>query len=579
MAQLTIDVEAPFSPGQRAWLDGFFTGLAAARRDEGEAVASATLTFDLLYGSQTGCSELLAEDLVAAARARGMAPTLRVLDDVSLDDLTRMERVLVITSTYGDGEMPDNAGLFWDDFSSEAAPRLEDARFAVLALGDTAYDDFCQAGKLIDLRFEQLGATRMLPRVDCDTDYDEPAAAWMDQVLDLLAAEAPASGAAPAAPAAPAAKPARERSRWNRKTPFPTRLVANRLMSGPGSAKEIRHFEIALGDSGIDYQAGDALAVVGVNDAALVDLLLDRLGHDPEHSVGESTLRDQLIRGWEIATPSKDLLALLAERAPGSELGELVVRAERDALDSWLWGKDTLDLLQLLPEVNLDLDDLTRVFRPLQHRAYSISSSPLHSPDRIHLTVAAVRHGGPRVHHGVCSTFLADRADDAEFGIFPQPNAAFRLPADDSAPVIMIGPGTGIAPFRAFLQERAARGASGKNWLFFGDQHRADDFIYADEIESYQASGLLTRLDLAFSRDQAQKIYVQTRMREQASEFYGWLEDGGYVYVCGDASRMARDVDRALMELIATQRGRGDDDAAEYVATLKRDKRYLRDVY
>ncbi|MFT3833322.1 MAG: sulfite reductase flavoprotein subunit alpha [Micropruina sp.] len=579
MAQLTVDVDAPFSAGQRAWLDGFLAGLAAARRDEGGPAVAATLTLDVLYGSQTGCSELLAEDLVAASRARGMAPTLRALDDVSLDDLLRMERVLVITSTYGDGEMPDNAALFWDDFSAETAPRLEDLRFAVLALGDTAYDDFCQAGKLIDLRFEQLGAARLLARVDCDTDYDEPAAAWMAQVLDLLAAEAPAVGSAPVAAASLAPGRARERSPWNRKTPFRSQLVANRLLSGPGSAKEIRHFEVALADSGIDYQAGDALAVVPLNDAALVEELLERLGHDPETAVGASTLRAQLERGWEIATPSKDLLALLAERAPDSELGELVVRAERDALDSWLWGKDTLDLLQLLPETALAVDDLARIFRPLQHRAYSISSSPLHSPDRIHLTVAAVRHGGPRVHHGVCSTFLADRADDAEFGIFPQPNAAFRLPADDDAPVIMIGPGTGIAPFRAFLQERNARGASGRNWLFFGDQHRASDFIYADEIDDYQASGLLTRLDLAFSRDQAQKIYVQTRMREQAAEFYAWLQDGGYLYVCGDASRMARDVDRALIELIAGQRGRGDDDAAEYVATLKRDKRYLRDVY
>lgn len=574
---LTIDVDAPFNAGQRAWLDGFLTGLAAGRRDDGAATAT-TLTLDVLYGSQTGCSELLAEDLVAAARARGMAPTLRCLDEISPDDLPGLERVLVITSTYGDGEMPDNAELFWEDFAADTAPRLEDLRFAVLALGDTAYDDFCRAGKLIDLRFEQLGATRMLPRVDCDVHYDDPAAAWIEQVLTLLAAEVPQGSAAPASAAAPAA-PARERSRWNRKTPFASRLVANRLLSGPGSAKEIRHFELALDDSGIAYQAGDAVAVVPANDAALAGLLLERLGHDPETEVGESTLGAQLAAGWEIATPSKDLLALLAERAPGSELGELVARRERDALDSWLWGKDTLDLLQLLPEVVLEVDDLARVFRPLQHRAYSISSSPLHSPDRIHLTVAAVRHGGPRVHHGVCSTFLADRADACTFGIFPQPNAAFRLPADDSAPVIMIGPGTGIAPFRGFLQERAARGANGRNWLFFGDQHRASDFIYADEIEEYRSRGVLTRLDLAFSRDQAEKIYVQTRMREQGAELYAWLEDGGHLYVCGDASRMARDVDRALIDLVAAERGRGDEDAAEYVATLKRDKRYLRDVY
>ena len=577
MALMTPDTDAPFSPGQRAWLDGFFAGLAAARReDDAAGGAATTLTLDVYYGSQTGSCELLAEDLVAAARARGMAPTMRSLDEAVIDELPSAERVLVITSTYGDGEMPDNAALFWDEFAADTAPRLEGVEFAVLALGDTAYDDFCQAGKLVDLRFEQLGATRLLPRVDCDVRYEDPAAAWIEQILTLLAAQAPSAG--PAAPVA-AAAPARERSRWNRKTPFPSTLVANRVLSGPGSAKEIRHFELALGDSGIDYQAGDALAVVPLNDAALAALLLERLGHDPDTQIGDSALGAQLERGWEIATPSKDLLALLAERAPRSELAELFVREERDALDAWLWGKDTLDLLQLLPDVTLDADDLAKVFRPLQHRAYSISSSPLHSPDRIHLTVAAVRHGGPRVHHGVCSTFLADRADARTFGIFPQPNTAFRVPADDTAPVIMIGPGTGIAPFRAFLQERAARGATGRNWLFFGDQHRADDFIYADEIEDYLARGVLTRLDLAFSRDQAEKIYVQTRMREQASELYGWLQDGGYLYVCGDASRMARDVDRALIELIAAQRGRGDDDAAEYVATLKRDKRYLRDVY
>ena len=494
MALMTPDTDAPFSPGQRAWLDGFFAGLAAARREDGAGGATTTLTLDVLYGSQTGSCELLAEDLVAAARARGMAPTLRSLDEVTVDELPNAERVLVITSTYGGGEMPDNAALFWDEFAAETAPRLEGVSFAVLALGDTAYDDFCQAGKLIDLRFEQLGATRLLPRVDCDVRYEDPAAAWTEQILTLLAAQAPSAAAGPA-PAAPA--PTRERSRWNRKTPFPSALVVNRLLSGPDSAKEIRHFELALGDSGIAYQAGDAVAVVPINDPALAGLLLERLGHDPATPVGDATLGAQLERGWEIATPSKDLLALLAERAPHSELGELFVREERDAFDAWLWGKDTLDLLQLLPEVALDADDLARVFRPLQHRAYSISSSPLHSPDRIHLTLAAVRHGRPRVHHGVCSTFLADRADDCEFGIFPQPNTAFRLPADDSAPVIMIGPGTGIAPFRAFLQERAARGASGRNWLFFGDQHRASDFIYADEIEDYLARGVLTRLDLA----------------------------------------------------------------------------------
>ena len=256
-----------------------------------------------------------------------------------------------------------------------------------------------------------------------------------------------------------------------------------------------------------------------------------------------------------------------------------MARGERDTLDHWLWGKDVLDLLLASPDTTFTAEELSEVLRPLQPRAYSISSSPLHSPDRVHLTVASVRHGADRIRGGVCSTFLADRLGDGDVGIYLQPNAAFRVPADDDRPMIMVGPGTGVAPFRAFLHERAARGATGRNWLFFGDQHRADDFIYADELGELAQGGVLHRLDLAFSRDQAEKVYVQTRMLEQARELYAWLEDGAHFYVCGDATRMAKDVDAALRLIIEQQRGRGPEDAVEYVADLKKAKRYVRDVY
>ncbi|WP_159498709.1 sulfite reductase flavoprotein subunit alpha [Microbacterium sp. 18062] len=573
MSGLALPVDAPFSSAQQAWIEGFLIGLTVGREDAGIATDAATTTLDVLYGSQTGTSEMLAEELAAAARTRGTAVRLTALDEVDLARLPEMDRVLVITSTYGEGEMPDNAELFWESFEADTAPRLEGVEFAVLALGDSGYDGFCQAGRLLDLRFEQLGATRILPRVDCDVDFEEPAGRWQAETLALLApggTDDPSRGAS--------APSARRRPPWSRRTPFGSRVAVNRVVSGPGSAKEIRHVELALGDSGIEYHAGDALAVVPTNDPVLADLLLERLDLDAELDVAGTVLGERLRRDWEISTPSRELVALIAERDPAGELAELAGREQRDALEHWLWGKDVLDLLALSPHVRIGADELGDVFRPLQHRAYSISSSPLESPDRIHLTVAVVRHGTDRPHHGVCSTFLADRAGEGEVGIFLQPNAAFRVP-DDDAPMIMVGPGTGIAPFRGFLQERAARGATGPNWVFFGDQHRATDFIYREELERFRERGVLTRLDLAFSRDQAEKVYVQTRIRENARELYDWLEDGGSFYVCGDASRMAKDVDRALVEAVGASRGLGEDDALRYVADLKRDRRYVRDVY
>ncbi|MFH8465261.1 sulfite reductase flavoprotein subunit alpha [Streptomyces sp. NPDC017991] len=341
-------------------------------------------------------------------------------------------------------------------------------------------------------------------------------------------------------------------------------------------ALAIRHYEFDLGDNGITYEAGDALAVVPLNDDALVRALLDYLG-----AGGDEETARVLRAEREIRTPSKELIADLVERAPSSELAAVVAHGDRSDLDSWLWGRDVLDLLRDAGSAAPGPAELLPLLRPLQARQYSISSSPLAHPDRVHLTVASVRYGtGQRTYAGVTSSYLADRVGaEAPVGIYLQPNASFGVPADDDTPMVMIGPGTGIAPFRGFLHERAARGASGRNWLFFGDRHRDTDFVYEDELGRLRESGVLTRLDLAFSRDQAEKVYVQTRMREQARELYAWLEDGAHVYVCGDAARMAKDVEAALLGVVAGQRGRGDADAAEYLADLRRAKRYVRDVY
>lgn len=583
-----IPVDAPFSAAQESWLAGFLAGIAAAGRRS--ASPAPTTTVDVLFGTQTGNAELLAEDLVAGARARGLGGRATPLDAVSPEQLAGMSHVLVVTSTYGEGEMPDNAGLFWEALQATTVPRLEGLRYAVLGLGDTSYDEFCQAGKLLDLRLEQLGATRVHDRVDCDVDYEDPAALWSAAVLDRLAAEAGATGAPVGSGAttgttvtggAGVSRASRPGAQWNKRNPYPARLVENRLLSSPGSAKEIRHLEFDLGDSGITYAAGDALAVVPHNDPALVDRLLEHLGADGSALFDGRPLTDVLRVDREIRTPSKDLVADLVQRAPASELAAVVAHGDKQELDRWLWGRDVLDLLRDAGDAAPSLDELLPNLRGLQARQYSISSSPLAHPDRVHLTIASVRYGDARrTHGGVASTYLADRVRaDGEVGVYLQPNAAFGIPADDSAPMVMIGPGTGVAPFRGFLHERAASGATGRNWLFFGDQHRATDFVYEDELTAFRDSGVLDRLDLAFSRDQAEKVYVQTRMREQAAELYRWLEDGASVYVCGDASRMAKDVEQALLDVVAGQRGCGDDDAQAYLADLRRGGRYVRDVY
>lgn len=389
----------------------------------------------------------------------------------------------------------------------------------------------------------------------------------------------------PAADEAPSKSDRPKRSPWTRKNPYSAKLVANRPLRGSDSTKDVRHVVFDLGDSDIDYEAGDGLGIRPVNDPALVAALIDRIGADPAHLVttrtGESSLVDLLTYEYEISLPTRELIDHVADRTGDAELVHVLSTEEREALEGWLWGKDVLDLLDLDPSLQVSPTELLELLRPLTHRVYSISSSPLTHKGMVHLTVAAVRHrSAQRDRRGQCSTYLADRVGAGNTaGVFLSKNRSFRLPTDDSAPVIMVGPGTGVAPFRSFLYERKARGASGRNWLFFGDQYRATDFMYEDEIVQFQRDGVLHRLDLAFSRDQEQKIYVQDRMREHGAELFRWLDDGAYFYVCGDAAQMAKDVDSALHDVVAEFGGLGADAAEDYVNTLKREKRYLRDVY
>lgn len=576
-----IPDDAPFNGDQRVWLNGFLAGfhsqlaMHASAAPASDALVAPAL--DILYGTQTGNAESVANDAAELAGANGLNPRVAELDAIDMDALAGMQRLIIVISTYGEGEMPDNAQLFWDAISAGSAPRLESLRYAVLALGDTSYDMFCQAGKLIDTRLEQLGATRLTPRVDCDVEFEDPSAEWLGRTLPLAGDGAGATTANVTA----ATKP--QKSAWTRKNPYASKIVENRLLSGSRSAKEIRHFSFDLDDSGISYEAGDALGVMPINGPALVESVLQRLGANADTPVEgfDEPLGSLLTQRFEIMTPSKNLISAVEAQAEHDELSHIISNGDKEAIDAFMWGRDSLDLLNLNPQLSVDPAEFLSWLRPLQHRAYSISSSPKAHVGEVHLTIASVRwRFEGREHRGVASTWLADHCSAGdEVPLFASINKSFRVPEDNDAAMIMVGPGTGIAPFRAFLEERRERGAAGKNWLFFGDQHRENDFIYEDEIGTMSRDGLLTRLDLAFSRDQDEKIYVQNRMRENGAELYAWLEEGGHFYVCGDALRMAKDVDRALLDIIRSEAGIDADKALEYINQLKREKRYLRDVY
>jgi sulfite reductase (NADPH) flavoprotein alpha-component len=578
---------APFTPEQRAYLNGFLAGLFS-RAPQPNLTAPAPETkpltpLTILFGSQTGNAENLSKRIAKEAGKRGFAPTIQDLGKYATAQLASEAALLVVTSTYGDGEPPDNAKAFWEFLGGEAAPKLAQMKFSVLALGDSNYPKFCAFGKAVDERLEKLGATRALPRTDCDVEYEEPFAQWMNGALSALA---PAAAPAPAAVPVVEVAPAKTISTYSKSHPFPAPLLANVKLNGDGSAKDTRHFAFSLEGSGLSYEAGDALGVRATNCPELAEELLRALGRSGEEPVPdrdgkETPLREALVHHYEITRIPTPLLKAVAERSGDAELLKLTAPGVNGELSKFLWGREIIDLLHGHPKAKFTPSEFVALLKKLQPRLYSISSSPKAHPGEVHLCVGVVRYDSlGRARKGVCSTFLAERVPaGGAVPVFVHHNKNFRRPANPDAPMIMVGPGTGIAPFRAFLEERRASGAKGRNWLFFGDQRAATDFLFRDELEAMQREGTLHRLDLAFSRDQAEKIYVQTRMLEHAKELYAWLEEGGGFYVCGDASRMAKDVDVALHQVIQTAGGRTAEEATAYVAALKRDKRYQRDVY
>jgi sulfite reductase (NADPH) flavoprotein alpha-component len=584
---------APFSPDQRSALAVLLAGLNATQKSwlSGFLAASGEVSVSVpaaaptggkltvLYGTESGNSETLADRAVKEAKKRGFTATMRNMADVSPADLTKVENLLVIVSTWGDGEPPETAAAFYKDFMSTEV-KLSSARFSVCALGDTSYEKFCQTGKDIDARLAALGATRVADRQDCDVDYEAAFNAWLDRALAALAPDSSPAVILHALAAAPVAE-------FGKKNPYPAELLEAVLLNGEGSAKETWHLEFSLAGSGFTYEPGDALAVIPVNAPDIVEAVLNAAKLSGNEEVenknieGRKTLAAALSDDLDITAPSRNVLSKLAEVTASPALNALLVDDAKERLKEFINGRQIVDAIEQFAPSGLSADALAGLFRKLPPRLYSIASSPLAHPDEVHLTVSAVRyesHG--RQRKGVCSTCLADLVKPGDKApVFVQANKNFRLPADGSTPVIMVGPGTGIAPFRAFVEHRAALGANGRNWLFLGDQHYLYDFLYQLEWQDHLKSGALTRLDVAFSRDQPEKIYVQHRMKEHARDLYVWLEEGAHFYVCGEAARMALDVHEALVSIVQNQGGKSREAAEAYVEDLKKTKRYQRDVY
>lgn len=579
----------PFDQDQAQWLGGFLAGLHSRMLVQQGSVQTTNAApqnpqkpITIIYGTQTGNAESVAELAAEAASAEGMSAEVLDMDDISAEQLATKERLLVVTSTYGEGEMPDNAQNLWDEISSDDAPSFKDTYFSVLALGDTSYDGFCVAGIEWDQRLEQLGGKRIADRIDCDVDYDDDADKWIAESIPTISQKGDQSGGAITASTE---KTKKEKSKYSRKNPLPAKLINKVLLTGDKSSKETYHIEISLGESGETYNAGDAINIIPTNRSQLVEEVLKQIKADGSEKLTDEdkTLEEQLTYDLEIRIPSKELINEIAKRSKDKTLQNLLDNSEQEteALSDYLWGKDCLALLQAHPDVSLSAPEFISLCKVLAPRAYSISSSIKKHDKEVHLTIGSVKYTSDnREQFGVCSNYLGDIAQiDDTIPCYFAPNKNFSVPEDTNKSMIMVGPGTGIAPFRAFLEEREMTQASGDNWLFFGDRNAESDFLYRSELEAWQDNGVLTRLDLAFSRDQAEKIYVQDRMLESGAELFKWLENGAYFYICGDAFRMAKDVDKALHTLIQEHGKLSEDEAANYVNQLKKDKRYVRDVY
>ncbi|ELY7487481.1 NADPH-dependent assimilatory sulfite reductase flavoprotein subunit [Cronobacter turicensis] len=573
-----------FTPTQLAWLSGYFWGMV--NQQPGAAVvqtpAAPASVITLISASQTGNARRVAEALRDDLLAAQLNVNLVNAGDYKFKQIAQEKLLVVVASTQGEGDPPEEAVALHKFLLSKKAPKLDGTAFAVFGLGDTSYERFCQAGKDFDTRLAELGAERLLDRVDADVEYQAAAQAWRQRVVDVLKARVPKEAPSQAAITASGTVNLVDSTPYTKEAPLTATLSVNQKITGRHSQKDVRHIEIDLGDAGLRYQPGDALGVWYQNDPALVQELLELLwlkGDEPV-TVGEKTLPlgEALQWHFELTVNTAAIVENYATLTRSETLLPLV--GDKAKLQHYAATTPIVDMARFAP-AQLDAQQLIGLLRPLTPRLYSIASSQAEAENEVHITVGVVRfdiEGRPRA--GGASSYLADRLEeDGEVRVFIEHNDNFRLPATPETPVIMIGPGTGIAPFRAFMQQREADGATGKNWLFFGNPHFTEDFLYQVEWQRYVKEGLLTRIDLAWSRDQDHKIYVQDKIREQGAELWRWIQEGAHLYVCGDANRMAKDVEQALLEVIAAYGGMDAEAADEYLSELRVERRYQRDVY
>ncbi|MFY0758204.1 assimilatory sulfite reductase (NADPH) flavoprotein subunit [Metabacillus dongyingensis] len=593
-AELLNRILPTLSETQKIWLTGYLTAAQSQSLQTAPGTQSSELTVQsseaavskevtILYGSQTGNAQALAENAGKTLSEQGLQVTISSMNDFKPNQLKKVKNLLIVVSTHGEGTPPDNALSFHEFLHGRRAPKLDDLSFSVLSLGDSSYEFFCQTGKDFDQKLEELGGTRIHARTDCDLDYDDQAAEWLQGVLGSLIQEQGGSQES----SVQTSSLQETESVYSRTNPFRAEVLENLNLNGRGSNKETHHLELSLEGSGLSFEPGDSLGVYPENDPALVDLLIQEMNWDAEKEITVNKqgdvlpLKKALTSHYEITVLTKPLLEQAAKLSASAGLQELTLPEQKEKSKAYIEGRDLLDLVRDFGPWNASAEEFVSILRKMPARLYSIASSLSANPDEVHLTIGAVRyetHG--RERNGVCSILCAERLQPGEtLPVYIQRNQNFKLPQNPDTPIIMVGPGTGIAPFRSFIQEREETGAEGKSWLFFGDQHFVTDFLYQTEWQKWLENEVLTRMDVAFSRDTNEKVYVQHRMLEQSKELFKWIQEGAVVYICGDEKNMAHDVHNTLIEIFENEGGMSREKAEEYLADMQQQKRYQRDVY